>query len=90
MFFQVRKFAHDLARRFDCKYPAQWDKNQMAGKDWFSSFLARNATLPIRRPQATSFSRTNMTAFFKKLKAVLSGYHFEAKDTWTMDETGNI
>ncbi|KAJ8277864.1 hypothetical protein GJAV_G00081000 [Gymnothorax javanicus] len=66
----------------------------MAGKDWLTSFLERNKTLSIRRPQATSMSRstsfnkTNVTAFFKNLKTVLTHYNFEAKDIWNMDETG--
>ncbi|KAJ8273773.1 hypothetical protein GJAV_G00105360, partial [Gymnothorax javanicus] len=66
----------------------------MAGKDWLTSFLERNKTLSIRQPQATSMSRstsfnkTNVTAFFKNLKTVLTRYNFEAKDIWNMDETG--
>ncbi|KAJ8263818.1 hypothetical protein GJAV_G00141640, partial [Gymnothorax javanicus] len=66
----------------------------MAGKDWLTSFLERNRTLSIHRPQATSMSRstsfnkTNVTAFFNNLKTVLTRYNFEANDIWNMDETG--
>ncbi|XP_077060445.1 uncharacterized protein LOC143712127 isoform X1 [Siphateles boraxobius] len=66
----------------------------MAGKDWLTSFLQRNNTLSIRRPQATSmshstsFNRTNVSSFFKNLQTVLARYLFEAKDIWNVDETG--
>ncbi|KAJ8264764.1 hypothetical protein GJAV_G00154860 [Gymnothorax javanicus] len=66
----------------------------MAGKDWLTSFLERNRTLSIRRPQATSmscstsFNKTTVTAFFNNLKTVLTRYNFEANDIWNMDETG--
>ncbi len=68
----------------------------MAGKDWLTSFLERNNTLSIRRPQATSMSRstsfnkTNVTAFYNNLQTVLARYLFEAKDIWNVDETGKV
>ncbi|KAJ8273825.1 hypothetical protein GJAV_G00105920, partial [Gymnothorax javanicus] len=89
----VRKFAYELAKNIGLKTPCSWKKNQMAGKDWLTSFLERNKTLSIRRPQATSMSRstsfnkTNVTAFFNNLKTVLTRYNFEANDIWNMDET---
>ena len=54
---QVRRFAYQLATRYSCKFPASWDKKEMAGKDWFRGFMRRNQALSIRRPEATSLSR---------------------------------
>uniref|UniRef100_A0A673H084 HTH CENPB-type domain-containing protein n=1 Tax=Sinocyclocheilus rhinocerous TaxID=307959 RepID=A0A673H084_9TELE len=87
---EVRKFAYELASRYGCKYPDVWDATKMAGKDWLTSFLERNNTLSIRRPQATSMSRstsfnkTNVTAFYNNLQTVLARYLFEAKGIWNL------
>uniref|UniRef100_A0A8C1RZJ0 HTH CENPB-type domain-containing protein n=1 Tax=Cyprinus carpio TaxID=7962 RepID=A0A8C1RZJ0_CYPCA len=93
---EVRKFAYELASKYGCKYPDGWDATKMAGKDWLTSFLERNITLSIHRPQATSMSRstsfnkTNVTAFYNNLQTVLARYLFEAKDIWNVDETGKV
>lgn len=74
--------------------PDTWKTNEMAGADWFSAFIKRNRTLSIRSPQATSLSRatsfnkTNVTAFFNNLQIVLNRLKIEPADIWNMDETG--
>ncbi|XDV45297.1 hypothetical protein PO909_013417 [Leuciscus waleckii] len=86
----VCRFAYELASRYGCKYPSGWNATKMAGKDWLTSFLERNKTLSIRRPQATSmscstsFNKTNVSSFFKNLQTVLLHKRFEAKDIWNV------
>ncbi|XP_074042558.1 uncharacterized protein [Leptinotarsa decemlineata] len=66
----------------------------MAGPDWFTSFLKRNAGLAIRTPEATrlsratSFNKTNVDRCFSNLEIVLRRYNFSPMDIWNMDETG--
>ncbi|XP_035280508.1 tigger transposable element-derived protein 1 [Anguilla anguilla] len=88
---EVRKLAFQLAKQNQLKYPEAWNVKEMAGKDWFSSFLKRNPLFPIRRPQPTramGFNRENVSNFFQNLGTVLERECLEAKDVWNVDETG--
>lgn len=66
----------------------------MAGQDWFSSFMKRHPDLSIRSAQptslsrATSFNRTNVERFFKKLGDVIEKHGLDGNDIWNVDETG--
>ncbi|GBP15795.1 hypothetical protein EVAR_93972_1 [Eumeta japonica] len=70
----VRRLAYDLAIKYNLKKPESWDRDKMAGTDWFSAFLKRNPELSIRCAQATSLSRatsfyrTNVDAFLITMK----------------------
>ncbi|KAJ8335353.1 hypothetical protein SKAU_G00386950 [Synaphobranchus kaupii] len=46
---RVCRFAYQLAQKYDCAHPAAWNTKEMAGKDWFSSFMGRNPTLSVRK-----------------------------------------
>ncbi|XP_013859198.1 uncharacterized protein zgc:113274 [Austrofundulus limnaeus] len=91
---QVRTFAYQLATHYGCKFPEQWEEKGMAGEDWFSGFMKRNTCLSIRRPQATSLSRTssfnqvNVGKFFDNLSKVLEKHNFPPQNIWNVDETG--
>lgn len=92
---EVRRLAYDLAIKYNLKRPESWDRNKMAGTDWFSAFLKRNSELSIRCAQATSlsrvtsFNRANVDAFFNNLEIVLERNRFEPQNnfiTWTRRE----
>uniref|UniRef100_A0A671MN21 DDE-1 domain-containing protein n=1 Tax=Sinocyclocheilus anshuiensis TaxID=1608454 RepID=A0A671MN21_9TELE len=38
--------------------PVEWANNGMAGESWFTNFMRRHQNLSIRRPQATSLTRS--------------------------------
>jgi hypothetical protein len=67
---EVRRFAYTYAVACNRKVPLSWTENEMAGPDWFASFLKRHKSLSIRTPQATSmaratsFNRANVELFF--------------------------
>lgn len=58
----------------------------MAGKDWFTGFMHRNADLSVRMADATSlakisrFNKNNADIFRNKLEIVLNRYKFSASD----------
>lgn len=60
-----------LAKKYNKKYPALWEKNEMAGEVWLKLFMQRHPNLSLRLPQATgtaratSFNKSNVDAFFK-------------------------
>lgn len=91
---EVRRFAFTYALACNRKVPPSWSENEMAGADWFTSFLKRHRKLSIRTPQATSMSRatsfnkTNVKMFFDNLTTVLKRFNIGANDIWNMDETG--
>jgi len=86
--------AFELTIKYDLARPHNWDENEMAGEEWFRSFMKRNAELSVRAAQATSlaratsFNRTNVEAFYDNLEKVLDRHHFEPQDIYNMDETG--
>lgn len=91
---EVRRMAFLFSTSLSLTVPDSWKKNEMAGPDWFTSFLSRNSELSIRTPEATSLSRatsfnkTNVEGFFINLENVLKRYKFSPGDIWNMDETG--
>ncbi|KAK2578344.1 hypothetical protein KPH14_005571 [Odynerus spinipes] len=91
---EVRKLAFELTVKYDLKRPATWIENKMAGEEWFRSFMKRNPELSVRASQATSLSRatsfnkTNVTAFYDNLQTVMDRHKFESQDIYNVDETG--
>ena len=73
----VRKLAYQCACAYHIDVPDSWKDNEIAGKDWFSSFLKRHPRLSIRKPEptslsrATAFNKANVNLFFEKLASVM-------------------
>ncbi len=90
----VRKLAFQFATKHDLKMPPNWIERSLAGPDWFSSFLKRNNTLSIRKPEATSLARTssfnkhNCNTFFDNYERLLTRENISLDCVWNMDETG--
>lgn len=91
---EVRKLAFELTIKYNLKSPSTWIENEMAGEEWFRSFMKRNPELSVRAAQATSlsratsFNRTNVDAFYDNLQIVMDRDHFEPQDIYNVDETG--
>lgn len=56
---KLKQLAYSFAVFNGIPIPQTWVRKQTAGKDWFSSFLKRNPTLSIRKPEATSQARAS-------------------------------
>lgn len=92
---QLRCLALDFAQVNGRKYPQAWDKDGMAGKNWYYEFMSRHRdALSLRKPQATSlarstsFNRHNVSTFFTKLKEVQERESFTPERIYNVDETG--
>ncbi|XP_033760572.1 uncharacterized protein LOC117342503 [Pecten maximus] len=93
---EVRLLAYECGKQFNIKMPASWSEKEIAGADWFSSFLKRHSELSLRTPEATSiarataFNKTNVSEYLTKLTEVTERHIFEACDIWNVDETGVV
>lgn len=91
---ESRKLAYQYAVRLNVKYPDSWTRNERAGKEWFFGFMRRHSSLSIRRPEATSLSRStsfnkkNVGDFFTNVADVYKRHNFQAHRIWNCDETG--
>lgn len=90
----IDRLAYDLAVKNKKKYPETWDRDKRAGYFWRQGFLDRNPQLSLKKPEATSLSRatsfnkTNVSAFFENLTTVLAREKFGPENIWNADETG--
>lgn len=89
----IRKLAFQLAEKSKLENPFN-KENQCAGPDWFESFMKRNKTLSLRKPEATSYGRAvgfnkpQVERFFKLLEECLTKYELRPERIYNMDETG--
>lgn len=90
----TRRLAYEYAKKNATNYPESWKNKNMAGRDWFTGFMNRNKDLSLRTPEATSiarvssFNKTNVADFQKKLESLIKKYNFSATDIFNLDETG--
>ena len=88
------KLVFELSIKYDLSRPRTWDDNEMAGVEWFRSFMKRNPELSLRTAQATSlsratsFNRSNIDLFYNNLATVMDRYEFEPQNIYNVDETG--
>ncbi|XP_047118526.1 MFS-type transporter clz9-like [Schistocerca piceifrons] len=91
---EVRKLVFELSTKYNLKRPATRLENEMAGEEWFRSFMNRNPSLSVSVAQATSLSRatsfnkTNVKAFYDNLQTVMDRQKYEPQDIYNVDETG--
>jgi transposase len=89
----ARKMAYEFALRKGKQVPASWTTTRMAGLDWLSSFLHRNA-VALRVPQGLSIARAEgfnpqtVQQFFLNLTRTYERYEFTPDKVFNMDETG--
>lgn len=76
----IRKLVYQVAVKNGSTAPKNWEKNQMAGAEWFINFMQRNEHLSLRTPEATSLARTvafkptTVEEFFSKLQYVIDKF----------------
>jgi len=68
-------------------------QTKLAGDDWMCNFMSKY-NFSVRKPEATSigrlmaFNKTNVGAFFDKLKEIKLEKHFSASQIFNVDESG--
>ncbi|KAK4303085.1 hypothetical protein Pmani_024869 [Petrolisthes manimaculis] len=90
----TRRLAYEYGIANKVNVPDPWKRDKSAGKDWLTGFLERHSQLSLRTPEATSlarmtsFNRTNLGVFQKKLEEVLLRYQLTQSCIYNLDETG--
>ena len=90
----ARVLAYQYAKQLKVSYPFSWDREEMAGLEWFRNFMSRHPRLSLRKPEATSsarasaFNPTNVAAFFSNYFTVMDAIKVGPSDIWNVDETG--
>ena len=90
----IRTLAYQFAVKNSKTVPRNWKVDERAGADWFTTFMKRHTGLSVREPEptsiarATSFNKTNVSAFFDNLSAVLERHNFGPENVFNIDETG--
>lgn len=86
--------AYNFAKSNNITYPKSWDNTKSASKDWLRGFYTRNSNISLRKPEATSLSRStsfnksNVQEFYRHLQHVLKEKNIRPEDIWNIDETG--
>nr|XP_047138967.1 uncharacterized protein LOC124814907 [Hydra vulgaris] len=89
----VRKIAFKFAERNKLTHKFN-RKTQLAGKDWYYSFIKRHSNISLRKPEPTSlnsingFNATEVKMFFENLETLQKTYHFDPNHIYNVDETG--
>lgn len=90
---KVRRIAFQFAERNNLLHNFNRIK-QLAGKDWYYSFMDRHPSISLRTPEATSlnrinaFNETDVKIFYDNLKAIQDKYHIQPDKIFNVDETG--
>lgn len=90
----TKRLAYEYAVANNVLVPESWKRNESAGKDWLTGFLERQNNLSLRTPEATSlqritsFNKTNLGIFQKKLEEVLTRFALTESSIYNLDETG--
>ena len=77
------------------KYPACWDAEKSAGRQWYRRFRIKyKSILSLRTPKAmsleqmASFNKPNVEAFFGKFNNIYERQSWFPYRIWNIDETG--
>lgn len=91
---ELRQMAFQVAEYKGVAHPFDQTK-KMAGRHWLAGFLARNGTLSIREPEATSinravgFNKAQVDNFFEIWRSLLESIGpIDGDRIWNMDESG--
>lgn len=93
---ECRKVAYEMAKVNDIKVPSSWERDSLAGLEWFRSFRNRHPDISVKKPEAvslaraTSFNREAVKTFFNNLEELLKREPRFADGTriFNLDETG--
>ncbi|KAK3918142.1 Tigger transposable element-derived protein 6, partial [Frankliniella fusca] len=94
---QAKVLAYEIADKIrdKIKIPEQWDRDKLAGDEWFHGFRKRHPNISLRVPEACSiaramaFNEANVNTFFDKLSQVRDRHPSfqDGRRVYNLDET---
>ncbi|KAF2879900.1 hypothetical protein ILUMI_26269 [Ignelater luminosus] len=93
----IEAVANEYAKANNVKYPAKWDEDESAGRQWYRTFrLIYRNRISLIKPEVTSldrmahFNKPNIEMFFKKLAEIYSKHPLQPQNVWNPDETDSL
>ena len=89
----IRHLVFEYAEQRGIENPFNKAK-KMAGRDFVESFLKRNASLSLRKPEGVSLNRVfglnkkSVEQYFSNLKLLIDDHNFQPHQIYNCDETG--
>ncbi|KAG5895019.1 hypothetical protein JTB14_014758 [Gonioctena quinquepunctata] len=90
---QTRSLAYGYSEKLNCKHPASWDINKLAGIDWLTGFRKRNPNISFRKPENTSlarsfsFNKSAVDEFYANYEILLARQNFTPDRILNFNET---
>ncbi|XP_044005584.1 uncharacterized protein LOC122850514 [Aphidius gifuensis] len=88
---ELRILAYQTAVKNNIQHPFT---NGYAGQDWLNSFLQRNSTISLRKPEGTSahraagFNKIVVANYFELLRKVIDQHNITEDRVYNLDECG--
>lgn len=89
-----RELCYKVAKANGMTYPAKWDEEKIAGREWHFGFMRRHPDLSLRQAEATSLARATafnhhtVGAFFNLLETSYAELSVTGAQIFNLDETG--
>ncbi|XP_064120389.1 uncharacterized protein LOC135225046 [Macrobrachium nipponense] len=90
---EVRRMIYQYAKVCGSQtIPGAWEKDRMATRDWYYSFMDRHPNLVLKAPEGMSIARTvafnkvNVETFFKAYTLAMEKYKFTPDRIYNLDE----
>lgn len=90
-----RYVAYEMAKKNNLKIPPAWERDGLAGLEWFRSFKQRHPEITVKKPEpvslarATAFNPESVKVFFDNLQTVIERHPQFSDGTriFNLDET---
>ncbi|XP_076049622.1 uncharacterized protein LOC143030355 [Oratosquilla oratoria] len=91
---EVRRMVYQYAKACGSQtIPDAWEKDRMATRDWYYSFMDRHPNLVLKAPEGMSiarivaFNKVNVETFFRAYTLAMEKYEFTPDRIYNLDES---
>ncbi|KAF2902993.1 hypothetical protein ILUMI_03192 [Ignelater luminosus] len=92
---EIKKLDFQYAKAKNVKYPAKWNEDESAGRQWYRTFRLtyRNRISLIKSKTASlgqmaCFNKPNVEVILKKLAEIYLRHPLQPQNVWNLNDTG--